>query len=117
VQINKNEKFNNVTICFHNEKDKPFAIGEKMNEFNEMAYMNGYNWNAIFTYYLSEKHPELLEGLEPDPEAGSYFAHYKLTPENVAKAEKFKNIIVDLIENEEKLYELVKNEGDKIEWD
>lgn len=45
--------------------------------------MNGYNWDALFMYYLAQ----LAE------------------------------IIVSLVENEEELYRLVREEGDKIQWD
>ncbi len=46
-----------------------------------------------------------------------YVAYYDLTPENEKKAEKFVGIIKDLIENEYKLYEIIKNEGNEIDWD
>lgn len=117
VEMHKSEEFKSITVRFYNEKKKPFEIGRKMNEFNEQAYMNGYNWNAVFNYHLSKSHPELLEGLDPDPEGGSYFAHYELTPVNENKAKQFVEIIKDLIENEEKLYEMVKNKENNIEWD
>ena len=54
VQIYTNG-YGNIVLLFENEKDKPLAIGQKMNEINEDAYMNGYNWDALFRYYL-EKH-------------------------------------------------------------
>ena len=88
-----------------------------MYEINENAYMNGYNWDALFNYYLAKTAPELLEGLESDPEAGSYVAYYDLTPENEKKAEKFAGIITALIEKEQELYRLVEEEGGEIEWD
>lgn len=115
VKVFNSEKW--VTVCFYNEDDKPFAIGGKMNEICEYAYMNGYNWDALFSYYLKNNAPELLEGLDSDPEAGMYSAYYELSPENEVKARKFGDIIVDLIENEEKLYSLVRDHGDEIEWD
>ena len=37
-----------------------------MNEINEEAYMNGYNWDAFFNYYLEENAPDILESLESD---------------------------------------------------
>ena len=37
-----------IYVMFNSEDDKPFAVGEKMNEANEEAYMNGYNWDALF---------------------------------------------------------------------
>lgn len=52
-----------------------------------------------------------------DPEAGIITAYYDNTLENEEKAEKLKNIIIDLIENEEKLYKVLKDEGSKINWD
>lgn len=115
----KVEKFDDsIHVWFYNENDKVFAIGEKMNEINECAYMNGYNWDALFNYYLEENAPEVLDGLESAPEAGSYAAvYYEATPENEIKARKFADIIVDFIENEEKLYSIVREHGDEIEWD
>lgn len=115
VRINKNDK--HICVCFYNEMDKPFAIGEKMYEINEEAYMNGYNWDAFFNYYLSKHAPDVLEGLDSDPEAGSYVALFEATPENEIRADKFKDIICSLIENEEELYRIVREEGDEIEWD
>ena len=115
AKINKSS--DRIGVWFFNENDKPFAIGEKMCEINENAYMNGYNWDALLRYYLAKNAPELLEGLDSDPEAGSYVAYYDLTEENEKKAEKLVQIIVSLVENEEELYRLVREEGDEIEWD
>ena len=55
--------------------------------------------------------------MESDPEAGMYSAYYKKTPENKLKAEKFMKIICSLVDGEEELYRIVKEEGDEIEWD
>lgn len=115
VKVSKDENW--IGVWFYNENDKPFSIGEKMGEINECAYMNGYNWDAFFNYYLTEHAPELLEGLDRDPEAGSYAAYYPPTEENEQKAERFARIIVSLIENEEEIYRIVREHGDEIEWD
>ena len=61
----------NVGISFDVEAEKPFHVGEQMNAAHEMAYMNGYNWAALLDWYLAQRDPALLEGLEHDPEAGS----------------------------------------------
>ena len=106
-----------ISICFYIENDKVLAIGEKMNEINELAYMNGYNWDAFFNYYLPKYAPDVFEGMETDPEAGMYAAYYKLTPENEARANKFAEIIKSLVENEDELYRVVREEGENIEWD
>lgn len=108
---------NNISVCFYIERDKPFAIGKKMGEINDEAYMNGYNWEAFFNYYIPKYAPEIAVGMGTDPEAGMYVAYYDLTPENEAKAEKFVAIIRGLIENEDELYRVVRDEGEHIEWD
>ena len=104
-------------ISFDVEAEKPFHVGEQMNAAHEMAYMNGYNWAALLDWYLGQNAPELLEGLEHDPEAGSYAGYYLLSPENEAKAEKVAELIRALVENEAEACRLVREHGDEIEWD
>lgn len=106
-----------IDVWFYNEHDKTLAIGEKMYAINDSAYMNGYNWEALFHYYLAKHDPDILVGLDSDPEAGSYVAYFEPTEENAKRAERFAQIIVSLVENEEMLYQLVRDKGDKIEWD
>ena len=108
VQIYTNGS-GNIVLLFEDEKEKPLAVGQKMNEINEEAYMNGYNWDAFFYYYLAE--------MESDPEAGSYAAYFEDTAENEQKAKRFADIIISLIENEEEIYKILREKGDEIEWD
>lgn len=115
VALLKNE--DSISVCLYIEDEKLFTIGEKMNEINEYAYMNGYNWEAFFNYYLEKYAPDVLEGMDSDPEAGMYSAYYDKTPENEARAEKFVQLIRSLVDNEQELYRIVKEEGDDIEWD
>ncbi|MBC2101129.1 hypothetical protein HCB11_02335 [Listeria marthii] len=107
----------NLSVCLNISTEKLIAIGEKMNEMNEDAYMHGYNWEAFLNYYLAKHAPDVLEGMGSDPEAGMYVAYYTLSPETEARAEKLVQIITNLIENEELLYQTVKNEGNQIDWD
>lgn len=109
--------YGNIVLSFEVEDDKPLEIGQEMNEINEEAYMNGYNWEAFFNYYLAEKAPDILDAMESDPEAGSYVAYFDDTAENELKAKRFADIIVFLIENEEELYKIIREKGDEIEWD
>jgi hypothetical protein len=115
VSIVKTQK--SLSVCLYVEQDKLLSIGERMNELNENAYMNGYNWEAFFNYYLPKYHPEVCLDMQTDSEAGMYVAYYRLNIENEKRAEKFVEIIIDLIENENKLYKIIQNEGDAIEWD
>ncbi len=96
--------FGDIVLLFENEKEKPLAVGQKMNEINEEAYMNGYNWDALFNCHLEEVAPDILESMESDPEAGSYAAYFKETRENEQKAKRFADIIISLIENEDETY-------------
>lgn len=115
VKVIKSEDY--ISVCFYIEEEKPFAIGEKMGEIHEDAYMNGYNWEAFLNYYIENNAKELLDGLDTDPEAGMYTAYYDMLPENEVKAQKLANIISSLIENEEEIYSIVRDKGDEIEWD
>ena len=115
VKVVKSE--NNVSVCFYNTDEKIMQIREKIEAINEEAYMNGYNWEIFFNYYLEKNAPDVLEEMESDPEADMYAAYYPLTPANELRAQKFVEIIQSLIENEEELYRVMKEEGDKIEWE
>lgn len=115
--VRNDEEVQCIDIWFQNEMDQVLKIGDKMYELNEEAYMNGYNWDALINYYLAKHAPEVLEGLDSDPEAGSYMARYEYSAENEKKADKFVKIIKYLIENEAELYRIVKEESDQIEWD
>ena len=115
VNIDKFE--NTISVCLYIEQDRIMAIGKQMKKINENAYMNGYNWEAFFDYYLSKYAPDIIENMEADPEAGMYAVYYNLSPENEIKAEKFVKVIQDLIENEEELYRIVREDGNEIKWD
>jgi len=117
VKVIEMEEYNNVSVCFYIENEAIMSIGEKMNAINEYAYMNGYNWEAFLNFYLEKNHPEICDGMESDPEAGMYAAYYDLSDTNKEKAKDFSNIIVNLIENEDKIYDLVKAHSEEIEWD
>ena len=111
----KSEKY--ISVCFYITQPNIMAIGEKMEAVCPEAYMNGYNWEAFFNYYLKQHAPDLLEGMNTDPEADMYAAFYPLTEENEAKAHKFVEMIRSLVEHEEELCRIVEEEGSEIEWD
>lgn len=108
---------NDVSVSFEAEDPKVMALGEKLEALCPDAYMNGYNWDALLRYYLEKHEPDILEGLDPDPEAGSYVAVWPLSPENEARANRFADIIRSLVENEETLCRFVQENGGEIEWD
>ena len=64
---------------------------ERLEEINENAYMNGYNWEALLSCYAEHYCPELLDSFEPDSEAGMYAAVFEGSPEGEKNAEKLAN--------------------------
>ena len=108
---------NEVGLTLQASDDRVFSLGQKLESLCPEAYMNGYNWEALLRYYLEKNAPDILENLDPDPEADMYAAHWPLTPENEAKAKRFEDLIRSLIEDEETLCRLVREEGGEIEWD
>lgn len=111
------ETEDSIDVTFYIESEKVLAIGNKMNEIQDEAYMNGYNWEAFLNYYLEKNAPDILEEMDTDPEAGMYAAYFEATPENKQRAEKFGRIIEHLIEQEEEIYAFLREHGEDIEWD
>ena len=55
---------------------------------------------------------------DSDPEAGGYVGRYfGNTKENWEKIRKVAEIVEDLIENEDKIYKYIEENGDDIFWD
>lgn len=108
---------NGVSLSLIAGDEKVMAVGEKMEAACPEAYMNGYNWEAFFRYYLEQNEPDILEDMDADPEADTYVAHWPLTPENEAKAKRFEELIRSLVEDEAELCRIVRDEGGEIEWD
>ena len=108
---------NCISITLFIESDELMTLGEQLNAVCDEAYMNGENWNALLTAYLEKNAPELLEELEPDPEAGMYAAEYPLTNENRIKAQQLSGLIVSLVSEPERLRRFVAEHAEEIEWD
>ena len=104
-------------VVFDIECERIIAIAEKMQALDENVYRNGYNWESFLNCYLAKMSPDLLEGMQTDPEAGMYVAYYDLSPANELKAAKFAEVICDLVENEKKIYSFLREHGAEIAWD
>lgn len=106
-----------ITITFQVESDYVMTIGKSLQNIHVYAYMNGYNWEAVLSHYLKKEHPELADGLEYDPEAGSMAMYYPLGAEYVERAKQLEQVIRDLLADEQRLYNFVRAEADRIPWD
>ena len=109
--------FDEVTVAFNIESDVPFAIGERMEKIDKRAYMNGPAWEGVLNYVMQHRCPELLKTINTDCEAGSYVAYFPDDEEGARDARKLGELIISLIDNEEKLYKIVREHADEISWE
>ena len=117
IKITTKKDFGSISVTLNIKDEKVAAIGQKMKAINEQADMTGYNWEAVLNYYLDEHFPDVAGGMGSDANAGKYVAYYKLNPQNEKKAEQLATIIEDLIEDESKLYDIVTNNAEEIDWE
>ncbi len=106
-----------VEVALFIDNEKIIEIGNKINEIEELAYMNGYNWEVLIDFYLRKEQPSLLEGLDTNPEAGMYVGFYHNDMKGRRKAKKLFETLQSFINDEESLYEFIKKYKEKIEWD
>lgn len=114
------EKFDDCyDLAFYIDDDKIMAIGEKIKEIvnNEFVYMNGEDWGILLDFYIEKNAPELIDTYDPDPEACTYAAAFEDSSEGEKAAQAMADIIISLVENEDKLIDFVREFGDEIEWD
>ncbi len=104
-------------LAFYIEDEKVMAVGEKLEEINENAYMNGENWGILLDFYIEKTAPEFIDTYEVDAEAGMYAATFENSPEGEKAAQAMADIIISLVEDENKLINFVSEFGDEIEWD
>ena len=105
-----------VSVVFEIEDDGPMAIGARLSEIDERAYMNGYNWSALIHWYLKNNEPDLLDGLDDDSEASTYVGIYD-SSDDADKGRRLAETICRLVEDESGLCAMVRDHADEIEWD
>ena len=116
VNLNIGEDY--ISITFNVGNNRIMEIGSRMEEICEDAYMNGYNWDAFFNFYLGQNAPEILDVIESDPEADMYSVYIEeVNNETKALAEQLAEIIDELLNDEEQILSFVKANADDIEWD
>lgn len=107
-----------ITISFDVSDEAIMAIGSRMNEICEEAYMNGYNWEAFLNRYLEENAPDILDMIETDSEAEMYNVYIDdVTDEGKEMASRFGRIIDELFNDEEAIISFLEENSDTIEWD
>lgn len=107
-----------IAVTFYVENEEPMKLGEMMENVVPEAYMNGENWNAFLNKYLEYNAPEILEVIDPDPEAGMYSAYIDDVNDETKKlAQKFAEIIEHLVEDEDEALDFLEEYAEEIEWD
>lgn len=109
--------YGEVSVYFNIESEVPFAIGEKMEQIDERAYMNGVAWEGLLNYVMKERCPELLKTINTDSEAGTYVAYFPDNAEGIMCAKRLGELIVSLIDNEEELFSIVRDHAEEIKWE
>lgn len=116
VNLNIGEDY--ISITFNVGNNRIMEIGSRMEEICEDAYMNGYNWEAFLNSYLEQNGPEIFDAIETDSEADMYCAYINDTSdEGKELAKQYVQILEDLFDNEEDIYDFLKHNADDIEWD
>ncbi len=119
--INIDKSDDCIEFEFYIEEDEIMAVGEKIKdivkEINEFVYMNGADWGVLLDFYIEKNAPELINTYEVDAEAGMYAATFENSPEGEKAAQAMAEMIISLVEHEDKLIDFVSEFGDEIEWD
>ena len=97
------------------QHDDAFELGRRINERWPMAYMNGYNWEALIHAYVSNHDPGLAAEIESDPEAGMYVALMRLSSQSVERMKRFERLVRDLLGDESALMSFVA--ANDVPWD
>ena len=117
IQLNKNEKEGSLSVVLDIKNEKIAVLSAKLQTVNGGVTMNGGGWEALLEWYLDEFHPMVSGGMGSSSSSGTYKAYYKLAPVNEKKATQLVEVLTDLIEDDNKLYELIKERGEEIDWD
>lgn len=116
--INVNIGSDDIAITFEAGAPEIMALGRKMNEICEEAYMNGYNWAAFVDYYLEENRPDLVDVYESDPEAETYCALINgADSEAKGFANELEKTLEKLLTDEEATLSFLEDNMDSIGWD
>lgn len=115
VEIQKKETC--VELCFSMLSDQIVALMEKLLAANPDILMSSYDWEALWTYCLKKKDPDILSGMKMELDMAACVASWPLSPENEARAARFEALICSMVEEEEELCRIVREEGSAIEWE
>ena len=110
VKLIEMPEHNSISVCVYIEQDGIFELGERINARFEEAYMNGYNWDALITFYVNSVDSELMKVVGTDPEAGMFAAYMsEHNSKNVQLMKKFEQHVRDLLADEVVLMQFIED--------
>ena len=115
VQLLELPEHDMVCVTIDVGEDELLALGERINAQWDMAYMNGYNWEALIHAFVKPKDPDREALVEPDPEADTYSGGMAYNADNIEKMRRFQGLIRDLLADESALFQFI--EANDIPWD
>ncbi len=117
IKLIEMPELDSISVCVYNEHDGLFALGKRIHEKHEEAYMNGYNWDALIRFYVGQKDPDLMAQVETDPEAGMFSAYINHTTENLDLMKRFEAHVREMVADDDRLMAFVDDNVGEIEWD
>lgn len=117
IKLLEMPEHDSISVCVYNENDGLFQLGERIHSKHEIAYMNGYNWDALIRFYVGQKEPKLMAEVESDPEAGMYSAYMSYSAENLNKMKQFETHVREMLSDDDRLLTYIGEHVDEIEWD
>lgn len=117
IHIIENEEEDFITVTFESNNKKILKIWDTITDIESEAYMSGYNWEALFMYHFDNNYPWQFEELETDTDDENFIIHLEYSEENKVNAAEMAKIMEHLIENEDDIYDIVRENWDDIAWD
>ncbi|MCP4147096.1 MAG: hypothetical protein GY757_05035 [bacterium] len=117
IKLIEMPEHNSISVCVYIENDGIFEFGERITEQFDEAYMNGYNWDALITFYVNSVDPDLMAEVDTDPEAGMFSAYMKFSQDNLVKMKRFESHIRTMLADEKTLLKFIADNYEAIEWD
>jgi hypothetical protein len=117
IQLLEMPEHDSISVCVYNENEGLIELGERVNARFEEAYMNGYNWDALISFYVASFDPALMDEVRTDPEAGMFSASMSFSPANLEKMKRFESHVRAMVADEEVLMRFIEEHYDEIEWD
>lgn len=95
INTNKVPGHEYLTICRHDDGTVSLYFDVEDERILALGEMNGYDWDTALKNYLAVNAPDLLEGMNTDPEAGTFVVFYDANAENEEKIRRIVDILIE----------------------